>query len=201
MSFQIINRILEQFKNNPKQAVIFITFLCLIAAALYLNFILLPQTKEFLSLFSDVSKLTVKIKNMEAGIAAIPSFKKDIDTYRDKVDKYEKMLPAEQEVPALLNSLSSMAQSSNIKIIAITPALNQDKAVRGSKAYHEIPILITAKGGFHELGRFLSGLETSERFMKVADLEIKTNPSNAKVHDIDILILIYTLPSEKIKAE
>ena len=102
------------------------------------------------------------------------------------------MLPVEQEVPKLLEMLSTMARSSNVKIVGITPLASKQEE-SPEKIYQEIPILISAKSGYHELGRFLSDLESSDRFMKVSDIDIKENKSNVKRHDVELLVVTYVL--------
>ncbi len=184
----------ENIKNNPRQLAAVIIAAALVMILLYFNFILKPQVSQAASLVMNMNKMRADLKRAEADIAEIPKFKNDIRTYEDKVTYYEKMLPAEREIPSLLQSLSEMAKNSNVKIIGITPTV-----MEGEKGtiYQELPILISAKSGYHELGRFLSSLENSERFIKVADISIRSNSSNPKKHDVESLMVTYILLKEK----
>ncbi|MDP3804073.1 MAG: type 4a pilus biogenesis protein PilO, partial [Candidatus Omnitrophota bacterium] len=139
------------------------------------------------------NKMKADIKSQEIEIANIDKYKSEIGAYKDKVERYERMLPAEQEIPTLLESLSGMARSSGVKIVGITPvAISEEKKQEG-QIYREIPILISAKSGYHELGNFLDKLEDSDRFMKVADIEIKANKAAPRKHDVEQLVLTYVL--------
>ena len=124
-------------------------------------------------------------------------FKDDLKEQGQKVESYEKKLPVEQEIPALLENLSDMAKDSNIKIVSIVPAMPKDNNP-GNKSliYREIPILITAKSGYHELGHFLNSLENADRFMKVVDINIKANKASPKKHDVELMICTYVLLPE-----
>jgi hypothetical protein len=51
--------------------------------------------------------------------------------------------------------------------------------------------MISARAGYHELGKFMSTLENSGRFMKCADMRMKANTSNPKKHDVELLVLTY----------
>ena len=106
------------------------------------------------------------------------------------------MLPAEQEIPKLLEDLSDMAKRANVKILGITPMASKQEA-QPAEIYQEIPILINAKSGYHELGKFLSDLENAGRFMKVADIKIKENKVSPKKHDVELLVLTYKLLRNK----
>lgn len=185
---------LENIKNNPKQLAGIIIASALVAVLFYFNFILKPQVLQAASLVMNMNKMRADLKKAESDIAEIPKFKNDIRTYEDKVAYYEKMLPAEREIPSLLQSLSEMAKNSNVKIIGITPTV-----MEGEKGtiYQELPILISAKSGYHELGRFLSSLENSERFIKVADISIRSNSANPKKHDVESLVVTYILLKER----
>ena len=112
------------------------------------------------------------------------------------MERYEKTLPAEQEIPSLLETLSRMAKSSNIKISALTPVSGSGKGGETTHTYREIPILISAKSGYHELGQFLSAMENSDRFMKVVDIDIRANNTTPRKHDVELLICTYILLNE-----
>ena len=86
-----------------------------------------------------------------------------------------------------------MAKSANTKIVGIMPVTGKEEKAEKNQIYKEIPILISAKSGYHELGRFLNSLENSDRFMKVGDMHIRANPATPKKHDVELLVLTYIL--------
>ena len=90
-----------------------------------------------------------------------------------------------------------MAKRSDVKILGITPLASKQEAPASERAYQEIPILMNARSGYHELGKFLSDLENAGRFMKVVDIKIKENLSTPKKHDVELLILTYVLLESK----
>ena len=187
--------------RNKPQTIIFIALASLLTAIVYLYFILGPQIRALTAVLSRTGKVSAELKSAEALIAQKDSFRKNIEAFREKVDYYEKRLPAEQEIPSLLENLSAMAKRSNIKILGITPVQTppNDQSSQKGKIYKEIPILIGAKSGYHELGSFLSSLEDADRFMKVVDIEISANKMTPKKHDVDLIVCTYVLLSEKEK--
>lgn len=181
------------FKKNEVKLAILIIFVSIIGLVLYFNFVLKPHVARVFSLMIEANKLSSDLKNARADIANIPKFKNDIGAYKEKVERYEKMLPAEREIPSLLESLSNMAKNANVKIVGIMPAVAEAEKTTRTHAYQEIPILINAKSGYHELGHFLSNMGNSDRFMKIADINIKSSRDNSRKHDVELLILTYML--------
>ncbi len=179
-------------KDNPRQAIMLASGIAIAMAFFYMKFLLIPQIYGAAKSFKQSNTLRSEVKTAEEEITKIDTLKKEISAYRSKIESYERMLPVEQEVPKLLETLSTMAKSSNVKIVGITPLASKQE-VSPEKIYQEIPILISARSGYHELGRFLSDLEGSDRFMKVVDIGIRENKSSVKRHDVELLVLTYVL--------
>lgn len=181
-------------KDTKTQTTILIALLGIIVSVLYIYFIFIPQFTKDLGLVGRAIKMRGELKYAKTLIAEKEDFKKKVAEYNEKIDLYEKKLPAQQEVPSLLENLSKMAMNANINIIGITPVALKLSREKKGQVYREIPILITAKSGYHELGRFLSNLENGDRFMKVVDISIKTNTSAPKKHDVELMVYTYVLP-------
>jgi type IV pilus assembly protein PilO len=185
-------------KKNPKQAIAVLTGAFIIIMALYLYLVFLPQVGRLTVLLGQLGSASAELKNAKSEIAKIGKYKKTIEEYRSKVDLYEKRLPAEEEIPSLLESLSRMAGASDIKIVGITPVASASLKERPDRrpkaaAYKEIPILINAKSGYHELGRFLSDLEGADRFMKVVDIDVKSSRGSPRKQDVELVVCTYIL--------
>lgn len=185
------------FQKNKKQTAILVTLAAVFALLAYLNFVLIPQAASVFSAFGKISKLKAEIRGMKADISTIDKLKSDLAGYDSRIERYIKMLPAEREIPALLESLAVMARDANVRIVAITPVAGKETEGEKGRVYQEMPIQISAKSGYHELGRFLASLESSPRFMKVVDMEIRGNKAAPKKHDIDLMLTTYVLVKGK----
>jgi len=183
-------------KKNKKQVMIFVVLIFLISIFIYFKCCFGPQIARVSGLLSKVGKTNQDLKSAMSDISMIEKYKSNIEAYKAKVERYEKTLPAEQEIPSLLETLSRMAKSSNIKISALTPVSGSGKGGETTHTYREIPILISAKSGYHELGQFLSAMENSDRFMKVVDIDIRANNTTPRKHDVELLICTYILLNE-----
>ncbi|MDP3730825.1 MAG: type 4a pilus biogenesis protein PilO [Candidatus Omnitrophota bacterium] len=186
-------------KNTRTQILLLTILAALAAAALYIYFVFVPQVMRAFELTASTGKTKSELKSARTVIKDFERLKDELEEQSQKVESYEKKLPAEQEIPALLENLSNMAKESNIKIIGIVPAMSyskEDKSADKNQIYREIPILITAKSGYHELGNFLNNLENADRFMKAADISIEANKASPKKHDVELLVCTYVLLPE-----
>lgn len=185
------------FQKNKKQTAILVALAAALALLAYLNFILIPHAASVISAFGKISRQKAEVKGMKADISMIGKLKNDLAGYDGRIERYIKMLPAEQEIPSLLESLAVMARDSNVRIVAITPVSGKEAEGEKGRVYQEMPIQISARSGYHELGRFLANLESSPRFMKVVDIEIRGNKTAPKKHDIDLMLTTYVLVKGK----
>jgi type IV pilus assembly protein PilO len=183
--------------KDPKiQNLILMVLLGLIAVVLYMYFVFIPQVGRDVSLVGKTLKMRSDLKAARALISEKDALKKQAAEYNDKIEIYEKKLPAQQEIPDLLENLSRMARNADITIIGITPVSLKTQKERRGQVYKEIPILITAKSGYHELGRFLSNLENADRFMKAVDINIKSDSVSPKKHNVEVMVYTYVLSGE-----
>ena len=185
-------------KNQPKVRILII-LLSSVVFMMYFRLLLQPQLTRLTDIFSNMGKAMGDLKAAESDISKVGNFVKTIEAYREKVDQYEKRLPVEQEIPSLLESFSSMAKSSNIRILGITPvtASFKEPKLDKNRIYQEMPILISAKSGYYDLVQFLTNLENADRLTKVVDIDIKSNKMTPKKHDVELTVSTFILLKEK----
>ena len=194
MAFEISS---IDLKDKKTQIIVLTGLLSILAVIVYVSFILLPHVERVFGAVGTAAKASSDLKEAEFDISNIPKLKSNMVSYEEKIYKYEKMLPADNEIPTLLENLSEMARSSGVKIGGIMPVTAKEDRIKRADVYKEQPILINAKCGFHELGKFLSNMENADRFIKVADISVKAASSSPKKHDVELLVLTYTLSRGK----
>ena len=186
------------FKDPGTQKTILIILVGINTLLIYMYFVFFPQVVNDINLTRNIIRTRGNLIAARSLIAEKGKLKDKAEEYDRKIELYEKKLPAQQEIPALLENLSKMAKNANITIIGITPAASKTAKEKKNQnqVYKEIPILIKAKSGYHELGRFLNNLENADRFMKVTDISIKANAALPKKHDVQLMVYTYALSGE-----
>jgi Tfp pilus assembly protein PilO len=193
MAFNLKN---IDFKDAKTQTTILIALFAVVVFILYISYIFLPQVTNDINIIGKTIGIMGELKEARSLIAQRDDLKKKAELYNEKIELYEKKLPAQQEIPSFLENLSKMARSANITIIGIIPVTLKLQKERRSQVYQEMPILITAKSGYHELGRFLNNLEDGPRFIKVVDINIKADAVAPKKQDVELVVYTYVLPAE-----
>ncbi|MBL7155948.1 MAG: type 4a pilus biogenesis protein PilO [Candidatus Omnitrophica bacterium] len=196
------------FKNLPevtldesKKKILLIYILILVLIfGLYFYFFLNPSLAKLAQIIPEAHVLRAEIRLVKSDLNFEDKLKERLRVLGQTMEKYENKLSREKEIPMLLENLSKIAKSSKVKILSITPI---DKALKGQQGagakkdiYQEVPIIITAQSGYHELGIFINKLETDERYMQVSDIEIRSGKANPKRHDMEFIVNAYTFKKE-----
>ncbi|NQT06523.1 MAG: type 4a pilus biogenesis protein PilO [Candidatus Omnitrophica bacterium] len=180
--------------RNKREKTLLSVLFVMIIAAVYFNLLFKPSIDELMNLLPKVSVLKADLADAKELISTRKTIEQNEAQARLKMDEYKEIFPSEEEVPKLLESLSSIAGKSRVKIIGIRPFGREGlRAAEKNVVYQEIPIEIVAQCGYHELGQFLQRLETGDRFIMVKDMDINANPENIKRHNIKLILSTYIL--------
>ena len=143
-----------------------------------------PFAKMFTEVAPKITPLKEELKSLRDDLKNKTQIRQRWEDAKKEMEEKERSFIAPDETPALLENLSKEAQKSGVKITSLEPS---DSKASGSKSlYAVLPIQVKAGAGTHELGSFLSRLQNSATFFRVADLKINTNPINERKHLIEI---------------
>lgn len=99
----------------------------------------------------------------------------NLDVYRKQMEEMEKsfgalvrQLPSDTEVPGLLEDITHTGLGSGLEIDSI-----RLKPEQAAEFYVELPIEIQVRGGYHDLGSFVSGVASLPRIVTLHDFQIK----------------------------
>ncbi len=102
--------------------------------------------------------------------ANIDLYKKQMVVMQDSFGALLRQLPAETEVPGLLEDISHTGISNGLKFNVIN--LQAENAV---EFYAELPISIEVIGEYHQLGEFVSNVAGLPRIVTLHDFSISTS--------------------------
>ncbi|MCK4463001.1 MAG: type 4a pilus biogenesis protein PilO [Candidatus Omnitrophica bacterium] len=183
--------------KTKKETLAFIIVGVILFIFLYFQIFLKVAISQIFALNPEIRKLKIDIKNTKEDLHHEEMFTKRLKNMEGKIDIYERKLPVEHEIPMLLEDLSRMAKDSYVKILGITPvSISMRRRQKESKVYREIPIMIRAKSGYHELATFINRLEDAGRFMELSDIKIKSSKPDFRRHDIELTVSTYVLLKE-----
>ncbi len=156
------------------------------SALLYTITILLGCSFVTWSFF--IKPLHVKLANLETEKRDIGLKKAAIENISGqlkRISTYGKAFSSEQQLPWLIEESNRFAAESGLTLVSAAPAGDQ---VVDAGGYKKIALRIEAKGSYHELGRFISMVENSPRFIKVSSVNINLPVTDAESSELHIWI-------------
>lgn len=103
----------------------------------------------------------------------------NLEVYRQQMEEMDKsfgalvrQLPKDTEVPGLLEDITHTGLGSGLEIDSIKLLPEQN-----AEFYVELPIEIQVRGGYHDLGSFVSGVASLPRIVTLHDFTIKPTAS------------------------
>ena len=135
----------------------------------YVYLIYLPKEKEFSAL--EITRGDKEIQLRKASIQARNQkrLKIEIKSLEDKLTNVRMQLPKEKEIPDLLKSIDAKGRQSNIDFLYFKP-----QPIITKEFYGEVPINLTVKGGFHNLGIFLNKIAGLSRLINMSGIKISS---------------------------
>lgn len=186
--------------KREQQTVLLGGGLALVVLWVYVAYIVGPLQKRFVTVGQQVRAAREQVRLLEQVTANEAAIRQQHAQLDDTVTSLRHLLPSEEELPAVIEFLSDLASQSQVKIQTIfpqRPVEGQDAAAVGAvgqtaqepAVYKQIPIQIDAQAGYHQLGVFLSLVESSGKALQVSNLRISGSAKEPKRHDIKMVLL------------
>ncbi|OGW91567.1 MAG: hypothetical protein A3D28_06115 [Omnitrophica bacterium RIFCSPHIGHO2_02_FULL_63_14] len=177
----------------------------------YVAAIVRPLMREGGQLGQQLREAREQLKLLEAATMNEDALREQYHQLEQNVLSLRKLLPSEEELPAVIELVSDMASQSQVKIQTIFPQrpvgntedggekqdTDKDAALKQPAVYKDVLIQIDALAGFHQLGAFLSLVEQGDKPMQIANLRITQDARETKRLRIKLLLQSYFAPSEK----
>ncbi|MBI4635493.1 MAG: type 4a pilus biogenesis protein PilO [Candidatus Rokubacteria bacterium] len=154
--------------NAPRwqKVVIGLVPLVLIGAGAY--FLLLkPLEDRMTATRAKHASLQTELNQNRAIAADLARFRREAAELEKKLEALKEKLPTEKETPPLYRTLSDAATQSGLAV-----SLFQPREPRTREFYSEIPIVLNAEGGYHQLGEFLERVAGLPRVVTLAEWKL-----------------------------
>lgn len=188
-----LSKILEYFNNLNDQArygllagVVFLVIL------LDVFLLILPQMGGIAHINSQIKQMSEDTRQVLTDRQRINGLKKNLQEERDQLNVLSRKVRTLQEVPAILGTISSVANEYGVKIDQLAPEKNQQEALStalGSK-YYALPVVIKAHGRYHMFGRFLNALENGDVSFILKDFVIQNDERDTDTRLFSLTIKI-----------
>ena len=149
---------------------------CIVALALvygYRQFLWVPKDEQLNLVQTHIDSLTKQNEQVrsEVNSGAVTKLKVEAEEYGRMLTLMRKLVPVANEVPALLDEISTAARRTNLELADVTPL-----GVIPGKIFETHRYKIGVNGSYHEIAQFLNNIGSMTRI--VAPMNLSIAPSN-----------------------
>jgi type IV pilus assembly protein PilO len=164
----VLPPLIQNFIDGPKMPKVILGVVGLVVIAVGGWFLLLsPVQAEVTVLEGRRQQLATELTVARAQVAELARFRREMAELQAKLDLLKAKLPTEKETPGLYKAVNEAAQASGLGV-----SLFQPREPKPRDYVAEIPITVTAEGGYHQLGQFFERVAGLDRVVKVAEMKL-----------------------------
>ena len=136
-----------------------------------------------------VTILDQDLKQARSNIAMKYYYESEIQRLGEEARKTDyEILPVED--PIILEGISRLASDNRIKIDQMVPYKSSQELLLTNKEgkFYSFPVLVEARGAYHDIGRFVDQLEKDKVFRSVSSFVISASPNDSSHHSVRLTI-------------
>ncbi len=135
-----------------------------------------PQLSSSAKASQEIKKLAGDFKKAKEDLAKSGGYQKEVDRLKEKFESMSRKVKSKEEVSLILERVSRLAYKNGIKIDQMVPNSQEIEVLvkNNDRSYSALPILVEAKTGYHNLGKFINDIERDDMFLTVDSFTIST---------------------------
>ncbi|MEJ7810586.1 MAG: type 4a pilus biogenesis protein PilO [Gemmatimonadaceae bacterium] len=161
-------------KTQREQILVFVAVLSLVGAGAYWNFIFTPKSTELAERNDHLEQLVAVNQKARTELARgnLDRLRKQLAEQRAALDVIRTLVPTSNEVPALLEQVSTAARREGLELAGVDP-----QPVVAGDTYDTYRYDIGVVGGYHALSAFLANVGSLTRIVAPVNLKL-LQPTN-----------------------
>ena len=155
--------------NKRDQMMVLIGIVAIAAAALYWYFIYNPKSVELAKVQTHIDSLDAVNRKAKAELAkgSVQELRAQAERYRQHLEVMRQLVPTSNEVPALLDQVSTAARRVGLDLASIEP----EPVIVGDQ-FDTFRYKMALFGTFHEVSEFLTNVGSLTRIIAPINLSI-----------------------------
>jgi type IV pilus assembly protein PilO len=126
----------------------------------------------------EYGKLSADLEKARQMVSKMAQLEAEYDRLHEQWLVAQELLPEEEEMPDLLRQVTTAGNRAGVEFMLFQPSAAVVKA-----DYKEHPVKVRVRGGFHQLGIFLSRLANLDRIVNIANLDVKSASKSGRGGD------------------
>lgn len=201
MKNNFTEKISEKLKNLDEKNRYYIFGGILLCIFLLDYFIVMrPQLGALNKINPEIKLVRDDLKLAQSNIAGLKRFQDQTGELQADLDEINLKVKSREEVPLILETVSRLANESNIKIDQIMPVPEDQELLLESNVveYYALPISIEGRSSYHNFGKFINSIENANIILNIAEFKIFST-SEKNLHKI--ALTIHAIVSEEVRAQ
>lgn len=149
--------------------------------------LLSPLETTVNALRAQHASLQRELTEARAAAADVARFKREAAELEQRLEAMKERLPSEKDMPPLFRTLTDAAYQAGLAVSLFQPREGQVRDY-----YVEIPITVSAEGGYHQLGEFLERVAALPRVVNVAEFKLTGLTKARSPMKADLTLATYT---------
>ena len=186
--------------RDPKIQKLIIVILAVISLSyVYFGTTVLPfcygvRKAKIAQLEEDYTKLSAEVEKARQMVGNLAKLEAEYERLHLQWASAQELLPQEEEMPDLLRKVTTAGNKAGIEFMLFQP-----KPPVVKEMFKEHPVSVRVRGGYHELGIFLTRLANLSRIVNVTDMKINAavvnkDPKKSRLNNIgETIIADFTL--------
>jgi type IV pilus assembly protein PilO len=139
----------------------------------FLFFYMFPKNNEIRQLEAKKVRLDKEISEAKARANELDKHKAEMEATELRFEEASVLLPQRKEIPTLLTNISALGTASGLDFISFQP-----KGEVAREFYAEIPVDISVRGPYHDVGNFLYQISELDRIVSVDNITMGSPTSD-----------------------
>lgn len=156
--------------TQREQALVGVGIIAILLAAAFWWFRFTPQAATITTMSAHVD--TVETNNRRARVAiargTVQQLQNEAERYQKNLDMMRELVPTSNEVPSLLENVSTAARRVGLDLASVEPV----PVIQGEQ-FDTYRYKVSVMGGYHELAEFLTNVGSLDRIMAPVGLDLK----------------------------
>ncbi|MDR3088921.1 MAG: type 4a pilus biogenesis protein PilO [Desulfobulbaceae bacterium] len=180
-------------ESRPKLGIALL--LLAVPVVIYIVLFYMPYSQEMTDLSEQKIKLEADLATVRTKASSLQQIQKELAETQEIFDSKAELLPKDKEIPKLLKDISSLGTAAGLEFLSFKPMPELPKDF-----YEEIPITISLKGAYHDIGHFFDSVSKLERIVSVGDMKVHspTRENNVMTLKADCQLVTYKFTNVEI---
>jgi type IV pilus assembly protein PilO len=158
--------VVDQFEKIPlKQRALALVMVLVLMSVGFYYFVYAPKAARLKADKIRLNELSSEVEVLQSIEAKNKEYKRMIAELSGQLDQARLQLPGEREIPVLLEQIAKFGKEAGVEFISFRPAAEVTKDF-----YNEVPMGLSIRGPFHNIGAFLDKISHYPRIISVSNL-------------------------------